>query len=157
VAAAAAVLLVVLVVAALARSRDDGGTPADTPESTTPSSAEGSPSTSPTDSPSHTPSESPSESPSQETVTVDKADYVGRPKDEARRALEDLGLKVDEQEVDNTVGAPADTVADVSPSGEVAPDETITLSVYGDPVTTESPTDEASKPGKGTDKGKGKK
>ena len=37
----------------------------------------------------------------------------------------------------------------------MAPDETITLSVYGDPVTTESPTDEASKPGKGNGQGEG--
>jgi beta-lactam-binding protein with PASTA domain len=90
-------------------------------------------------------------------VTVDKASYVGQPKDDAKKALEDLGLKVDEQQVDNTVGAPKDTVADVSPSGEVAKDQTITLSVYGDPVTTEQPSEQTSKPAKGHGKGKGKK
>jgi hypothetical protein len=43
---------------------------------------------------------------------------------------------VQEQQVDNTDGAPKDTVADVSPTGKVDPDQTITLSVYGDPVVT---------------------
>ena len=80
-------------------------------------------------------------------MTVDPADYVGRPKDEAKKDLEDLGLEVDETEVDNPGDQEKDTVADVSPSGQVEPDSTVTLSVYGDP-----PKD---KPSNGNDNGKG--
>jgi tRNA A-37 threonylcarbamoyl transferase component Bud32 len=157
VAAAAAVLLVVLVVAVLARSGGER-TPADPSTSKTSASPRTTASSSPTQSPTQSPTESPTESPSasatqQDTVTVDKAAYVGQPKDDARKALEDLGLQVVEEQVDNTVGAARDTVADVSPSGEVDPDQTITLSVYGDPVATEEP----SKPDKGNGKGKGEK
>ncbi|MEP7090969.1 MAG: PASTA domain-containing protein, partial [Nocardioidaceae bacterium] len=104
-----------------------------------------------------------------ETVTVDKAAYVGAPKEDVEKALKALGLKVSEQQVDNTVGAPKDTVADVSPSGDVAKGQTVTLSVYGDPVATEQPSATTSTPagtptqgtgkgtGNGTGKGKGKK
>ena len=94
-------------------------------------------------------------------MTVDKAAYVGRPKDEVKKELEDLGLKVDEQDGRQPVGAPAeDTVADVSPSGEVEPGSRRSRSsVYGDPVTTE--TNPARAParatGNGNGNGKGKK
>ena len=90
-------------------------------------------------------------------MTVDKAAYVGRPRDEVKKELQDLGLKVDEQDVDNTVGAPEDTVADVSPSGDVSPDQTVTLSVYGDPVATDDTrlvTARATGNGNGNGKGK---
>ena len=40
----------------------------------------------------------------------------------------------------------------MSPSGEVAQDQTVTLSVYGDPVTTEQPSKPAKGPGKAKDK-----
>jgi serine/threonine-protein kinase len=77
---------------------------------------------------------------------------VGRPKDEAKKELEKLGFSVDEQTVDNPGDQEKDVVADVSPSGKVEPDQTITLSVYGDPVAVEVPT--TPEPGKGHKKGK---
>ena len=162
--AAAAVLVVVLVVSALARGRDDGGTPADTQTSSGPATRDTQPTRSPSEQPSTSPSKSPSKpsrtsaSPSTtpaETVTVDKAAYVGRPRDEVKKELQDLGLKVDEQDVDNTVGAPVDTVADVSPSGDVSPGETVTLSVYGDPVATEEPDTSGPGNGQGSNQGNG--
>jgi serine/threonine-protein kinase len=70
---------------------------------------------------------------------VTAGDYVGRPKDDARKQLEGLGLKVDEKTVDNPGTKPKDTVADVSPTGQVDPGSTITLSVYGDPVSVPLP------------------
>ncbi|MEO5709318.1 MAG: serine/threonine protein kinase [Nocardioidaceae bacterium] len=169
-AAAAAVLLVIVVVATIANSRDDGSTPADTPSSSAPATrTSSSPKPSPSRTPSKTPSPTPSEAATPETVTVDKAAYVGAPKKDVEKALKALGLKVSEQQVDNTVGAPKDTVADVSPSGDVAKGQTVTLSVYGDPVATEQPSATTSTPagtptqgtgkgtGNGTGKGKGKK
>ena len=72
-----------------------------------------------------------------ERVEVNPDDYIGRPKDDARHDLEDLGFKVDERTVDNPGDEEKDVVADVSPSGKVDPDETITLSVYDEPVKVE--------------------
>jgi len=157
VAAGAAVLVLVVALAALASNRDtpSSGGPA------TGSAAPAAPSKTPSRTPSATPSgsesssstPSPSPSPSQsqtadDLVTVDPAAYVGRPKDEAKKDLEDLGLEVDDTEVDNPGDQEKDTVADVSPSGQVEPDSTVTLSVYGDPPKQD-------KPGKGNDQGKG--
>jgi beta-lactam-binding protein with PASTA domain len=81
---------------------------------------------------------------------VDPADYVGRPEKDARRDLEGLGLTVETTTVDNPDDQEKGTVADVSPSGKVDPDATVTLSVYGDPV--KSPEE----PDKDKDKKKGK-
>jgi eukaryotic-like serine/threonine-protein kinase len=154
-AVAAAVVLVIAAVALLARDRtDEPSTTTNTP----PSSPTGHASTSRT--PSHSPS--PSSSPSTDNrVEVNRGDYVGRPKDEAKHDLEALGLHVEEQTVDNTQGAPKDTVADVSPTGKVDPDQTITLSVYGEPVVTTPSVPGTSGPPvtdkKGPGKGKGKK
>ena len=163
-AAAAAVLVAVLVVAQLAGNGADPAAPAtsgDSPSaaksSAAPSrSASPEPSPSRTPSASDTPSESPSESPSAETVTVDPAAYVGRPKADARKDLEDLGLTVSETTVDNPGDQEKDVVADVSPAGEVEPGSTVTLSVYGDPVQVEVPGSSTGQDN-GKVKGKGKK
>jgi len=82
-------------------------------------------------------------------VTVDPAAYVGRPKKEVAKELQALGLKVEETKVDNPGDQEKDTVADVTPSGEVEPGSTVTMAVYGDP-----PVDE--KPGKGNGNGNAK-
>jgi serine/threonine-protein kinase len=159
------VLVVVLVVSQLAGNGDDPSAPAtsgDSPSATSsnrPShSASPSPSRTPSasDTPSESPTQSPSESPSAETVTVDPATYVGRPKGDARKDLEDLGLRVDETTVDNPGDQEKDVVADVSPTGEVEPGSTVTLSVYGDPVTAEVPGQDTG-PDDGKAKGKVKK
>jgi serine/threonine-protein kinase len=88
---------------------------------------------------------------------------VGRPYDDAKKDLDDLGFEVDKETVDNPGDAEKDTVADVSPSGRVDPGETITLSVYDEPAPVETPTATATdqKDPKdqtsGDTKGKGKK
>jgi len=73
-------------------------------------------------------------------VTVNRSDYVGRPFDAARSDLENLGLKVSEHRVDNPGDKPANTVAEVDPTGTVEKGSIITLSVYGEPVPTPTPT-----------------
>ena len=161
-AAAAAVVLVIAVIALLARDRtDEPSTTTNPPRSS--STGHAGASRTPSHSPSRSPSPSPSSSPSTDNrVEVNRDDYVGRPKDEAKHDLEALGLRVEEQTVDNTQGAPKDTVADVSPTGKVDPDQTITLSVYGEPVVTTPSVPGTSGPPatsgkKGPGKGKGKK
>jgi len=59
-------------------------------------------------------------------VLVDPADYIGAESKDAKKTLEDLGLSVEEEEVD---GGDKDIVADVSPSGEVPPESAVTLFV----------------------------
>ncbi|WP_254185772.1 protein kinase domain-containing protein [Nocardioides panacis] len=174
-AAAAAVLVVVLVVSQLGGNGDDpaaptsGDSPSATKGSKAPSrsaSPKPSPSRTPSasDTPSETPSASPSESPSAQTVTVDPAAYVGRPAKDARKDLEKLGLTVAETTVENPGDQEKDGVSGVSPSGEVEPGSTVTLSVYGDPVQVEVPgastgpsTGADTGPGNGKVKGKVKK
>ena len=148
VAAGAAVLVIVLALAAVAANRADQ-TPSDTPSTT----ASETPSRTPSEAPSSTPSKSAPASPTaskttDDLVSVDPAAYVGRPKDEVTTELEGLGLNVEEDTVDNPGDQEKDTVADVSPSGKVEPDSTVTLSVYGDPP-------DKHKPGMGNDNGKG--
>jgi serine/threonine-protein kinase len=157
VAAGAAVLVLVVALAALANNRADTPSHAASTGSTgsTGSSGSAAPSETPSRTPSATPSRSESTSPSpsataDDLVTVDPAAYVGRPKDEAKKDLEDLGLEVDDTEVDNPGDQEKDTVADVSPSGQVEPDSTVTLSVYGDPPKQDNPGN-----GNGNDNGKG--
>jgi serine/threonine-protein kinase len=154
VAAGAAVLVLVVALAALANNRADTPSHAASTGSTG-SSGSAAPSETPSRTPSATPSRSESTSPSpsataDDLVTVDPAAYVGRPKDEAKKDLEDLGLEVDDTEVDNPGDQEKDTVADVSPSGQVEPDSTVTLSVYGDPPKQDKPGK-----GNGNDNGKG--
>ncbi|MDQ3484489.1 MAG: serine/threonine protein kinase, partial [Actinomycetota bacterium] len=60
-------------------------------------------------------------------VLVDPADYIGAESKDAKKELEGLGLSVDEEEVE---GGDKDIVADVSPSGEVAPESAVTLFVF---------------------------
>ncbi len=86
---------------------------------------------------------------------MDPDDYLGRPADEAGKELKSLGLKVKEQKVDNPGDQEADTVADVSPSGDVEPGSTITLSVYDEPVV-DVPEPDPADPSQDEDKDKGK-
>ncbi len=83
-------------------------------------------------------------------MTVDPAAYLGRPKDEVEKELKALGLKVEETEVDNPGDQEPDTVADVTPSGEVEPGSTVTMAVYG-----ALPEDEKSGSGNGNGNGNG--
>lgn len=137
--AAAAVLAVVLLVALLGQSADDpdrsgsdsgpGGTSASTGPSATPSATQ---------------------EPAPSTVEVDADDYRGQPKDTAKAALEDLGLKVKEQRVENDGSLTPDTVLDVAPVGTLEEGAEVTLTVAG---PAPKPTHEAP----GHSKGKGPK
>jgi serine/threonine-protein kinase len=138
--AALGVLLVVVLLAWLGRGEEPATTAAD-PGSDTPSAAEAS-----------SPSPSRTRAPA---IVVNADDYVGRPKDEARSRLEDLGLRVKEVKVDNLEGRPEGTVADVDPTGKVRKGTEITLSVWGKPVVEKAPPKPKPKHGKG--KGHGKK
>ena len=114
------------------------------------------------DSPSASTSEQPSEPatskspPPDDRVRVVAADYIGRSKDEAKKDLEELGFKVEEQMVENPDGQEKDTVADVTPSGLVEPDETITLSIWDSPPE-EPESEEPQSKGNGAEKGKKEK
>jgi serine/threonine-protein kinase len=76
------------------------------------------------------------------TVTVDPADYVGRPVADVERELGDLGLDVTTSEVENTDGGEAGTVTAVDPNGELQEGDAVTVSYLGEPATQPPPTDE---------------
>jgi serine/threonine-protein kinase len=139
--AALGVLLVVVLLAWLGQGDDPASTPSDTP-STPAASASDSPSSSPTGTPAP-------------GIVIRAEDYVGLPKDEAKSRLEDLGLKVKEEKVENLEGRPEDTVADIDPTGRVRKGDEITLSVWGKPVVQQVTPGEPH--GKGKNKGHEKK
>ncbi|MGZ4753180.1 MAG: PASTA domain-containing protein, partial [Oryzihumus sp.] len=140
--AALAVLVVVVLIAML--SGGDGQTPA------ADAGAQGSAGA--TASPSSSPSSSPSASPTGPVVR--RADYVGQPHDQAKKALEGLGYTVQETKVANPGNQVEGTVADVSPTGVVPTGSPITLSVWDTaPKAAPAPTQH----GHGHGKGKGKK
>jgi serine/threonine-protein kinase len=89
--------------------------------------------------PAKTSSSSPSASPTTQDprVRVRPADYVGQPVSDAQRRLSEQGLQSRVKQVPNDGTKPPDTVAAVSPSGMVAPDQVITLQVYGKPPKKE--------------------
>jgi serine/threonine-protein kinase len=157
VAAALAVLVVVLVVSRLTGDRSPG-TSSDQPSGPTATSTvteRSSSSAAPTKTASASPTKTASSAPTtsatpDETVAVDPADYVGRPAKDATKQLEDLGLTVEVVTVENPGDQEKDTVAAVSPSGDVDPDQTITLSVYGDPPA-DNPAKKPPKSPKGPD------
>ena len=110
-----AVLVLVIVGALVVAMLTDGSATKDTPE--------------PGSSPS-TPRVSTSKAP---RVTVDQAAYVGKPVDEVRAALTELGLSSTVVTVDNPDDEKAGTVAALDPTGSVTVGETITLDVWGTP------------------------
>ncbi|QIK74899.1 serine/threonine protein kinase [Nocardioides piscis] len=108
----------------------DAGSPAPTtrtqtesPTKTTqtPSETASEPSTTPT-----TTSEPP-----EETVTVEPGAYVGRDHKDVSKELEDLGLEVSEEELENPGDQPEGAVASVEPSGKVPVGETVVVTYYG--------------------------
>ena len=84
-------------------------------------------------------------------VLVDPADYIGAESKDAKKTLEDLGLSVEEEEVD---GGDKDIVADVSPSGEVPPESAVTLFVSRGEEADEDVGRGDEERGKGKKKGK---
>jgi serine/threonine-protein kinase len=127
-----ALLAGVVVWALVAGNGDDPG-----PTTDEPTSSQGSPEqdgTTPSASPEE-PTTAPTTEPTVQTVTVDPADYVGRPVADVERELGDLGLVVTTQEVENTDGGETDTVTAVEPSGELQEGDAVTVSYLGEPVT----------------------
>jgi serine/threonine protein kinase len=129
-AAAVAVLVVVGLVAWLASRNGTTGTGGGTGPSDTATTSHP---------PSSTPTRSSPTVSATPQVSVDRSDYVGRPFDAARSDLENLGLEVSEHRVDNPGGKPANTVADVDPTGTLEKGSIVTLTVYGEPVPTPTP------------------
>ncbi|WP_168582867.1 protein kinase domain-containing protein [Gephyromycinifex aptenodytis] len=82
--------------------------------------------------PTETPSSMEESTPTQVNVSVSADDYKGRMFDEAAQALRGLGLGVRRENVDSD--QPAGTVLGVDPSGDVAPGQTITLTVSRGPA-----------------------
>jgi eukaryotic-like serine/threonine-protein kinase len=145
VAAAIAVVLIVLLLIKLSNDNnrnDDSGGPSSSPSATS--------SSAPT-----TSKAPPTTKAAPQTVTVNKGDYVGRPAKDATRDLHRLGLKVQQQSVDNPGDKQENTVEDVNPTGQVQKGSTITLSVYGKPKPTETPSGPPSPPGGSSSPGGG--
>jgi serine/threonine-protein kinase len=87
------------------------------------------------------------------TVTVDQAQYRGKPAAVVQAALKALGLPSTVHTIANDGTHPAGTVAAVRPSGTVPVGKNVTLDVWGSPPKAD-PKDHSG-PAKG-DKGKGK-
>ena len=141
-AAVAAALLVWLLIAA-PWSSDDTADPGNEP-SDTPSQAQ--------------PSNKQPDEPKQETVEVNRDDFVGKPVGEVESVLQDRGLKTRTEQKDNPGGEKAGTVADLDPTGTLDKGSLVTLKVWGDPPPepekTDSPTPTESPPGGGPEKNK---
>ena len=84
-------------------------------------------------------SESPSSDPSAsgQTVTVDAADYQGRPLDAVVSELSDMGLRVSSEGEDSEQDE--NTVLDVSPTGEIAVGSQVTVSYSTGPESVTLP------------------
>jgi serine/threonine-protein kinase len=94
------------------------------------------------------------------TFRIDEGDFLGMPKDEARAQLEERGLRVKDEKVDNPDGLAPDTVAGVSPTRGLREGDQVVLQVWGAPPAEDDgdddEDDEWGKPGKHAGKGKAK-
>ena len=102
-------------------------------------------------------SPSPTKQAAPEGIVIVADDYIGMDKETAKKQLEELGLKVKDEKVENLENRPEDTVADISPTGEVQEGDEILLSVWDEPVVEQVvPDDEKASKGKAKGhKGKG--
>jgi serine/threonine protein kinase len=123
---AAAVVAVLLIAGiAYAATRDDG-TDSDHTAGSTRNTTPAEETTATTPSTPTTPTTTTTEPP--ETVSVDPTAYIGRPVKDVEKELRDQGLVP--VRGDEVPGGEKDTVADVSPTGDVAVGDQITLSVF---------------------------
>ncbi len=80
------------------------------------------------------PTEKPTKSPTKKAddrIRVSESDYLGRDKKDAKRELEGLGFRVEEQKAQaSSPDQEKDTVAAVRPHGLVEPGTTVTLVVW---------------------------
>ncbi|MFT4283310.1 MAG: PASTA domain-containing protein, partial [Protaetiibacter sp.] len=112
---AVALIAIIIVFAVQPRGGDDPSTPPSTP-------------------PSKTPSDTPSASPTSDTVTINRTDYIGLSVDDAIQKLTDTGGEFQiNQEDGSSAPSPdkANTVQNITPTGNVRKGQTITLTVYG--------------------------
>jgi serine/threonine-protein kinase len=132
----AAVVIAILLIAGIGYAATRGGddeTPTSstagqqsTPATSSATSAETS-STAPSTSPPTSPTTS-ATSPTTTMVTIDPETYLGRPVKDVEKELRDLGLKP--VRGDDVTGGEKDTVADISPTGEVPEGSEVTMAVY---------------------------
>jgi len=98
----------------------------------------------------------PAGSSSPEVITVDEADYVGRPVEQVRAELAALGLQVRIEE--SAGGGDIGTVKEVAPDGTLAPGDEVTVAVtQPEDSGDDEGEDEEEKDEKGNGKGNGKK
>jgi serine/threonine-protein kinase len=79
-------------------------------------------------------------------VEVDEAAYVGRDVKDVESALRDLGLKVRKEKVDNPGAETENAVLGVDPSGTLEEGDTVTVSYWGKPQVTETPSETPTTP-----------
>ena len=146
-AAVLAVLLIVGIAYAVTQSGDDDEPTSAAGTQTTPTTKAPSTSAHTTTSPtSHHPTTTTTTTPTTTTVTIDPETYLNRPVKDVEKELKDLGLEpVRGEEV---TGGEKDTVADISPTGEVPEGTQVTLAVY---------TGEDEEPGNADENGHGPK
>ncbi len=139
-----AAAIAVLLIAGIAYSllNDQGADPQDDPAAaeTSPTgsqSQDNSTTTPPSETTTPTTPTTPTTTTTPAGVFVDPEAYIGQKAPDAKRALEELGLTVVEEEVE---GGEKHIVADVSPSGDVPAESTVTLLVFkGAPPGHEKP------------------
>lgn len=106
----------------------------------------------PSISPTPTPTQQPSQSPTQDRgVSIDEADYIGRPVAQVAAELRGLGFEVRTEEIANGGDERENAVAGVSPSGDLNQGDTVTVTYWGPPPSetpSEEPTTEAPTPSK---------
>jgi serine/threonine-protein kinase len=140
--AALGVLLVVVLLAWLGQGDEPAATAGETTDTSTAAASSD--------------KQSPSKQATPAGIVIVADDYIGTDKDVAKDRLKTLGLKVKEEKVENLEGRPEDTVADISPTGEVQEGDEILLSVWDAPVVEQvvpDDDDEDEKAPKGKTKG----
>jgi serine/threonine-protein kinase len=132
----ALVAAIVIVLLLLTQGGDDSSSPAASDTTSAPTTTSSSPTTT-----ASSPTEQTSSAPA--VVTVNEDDYLGLPVDDVVSALHKLGLKVVTRPVANPGDKDADSVASVSPSGDLAKGDTVTVEFYREaPPTSQPPSSE---------------
>jgi hypothetical protein len=123
-----AIVLVAAIVAGALFFVNQGNTPKPDPtRSSAPSQAQ-------------TPSKEPSPTPTETRITINPADYVGRPTDQVQTELQAMGLAVQVQDGDPAENADqANTVQSISPTGSLASGTLVTLREFTAPPSVNKP------------------
>ncbi len=86
-------------------------------------------------------------------ILVREAEYVGMETGVAKKRLEALGFKVDEERTDNPDGNPEGTVASLDPHGLLEPEREITLVAWDKAPPAEEPDEDSEDEGSGEESG----